>query len=71
MDKRIAWLESRKLSKGQRVQARVCDLSNLKSRHGTLVEGTIIEDTDGMFEVFDIDCDGEIVLVFYPEKILT
>ena len=65
------WLDSRKLTKGQRVKARICNFRD-RERHNTLIEGTIIEDTDGMFEVFKIHDDaGNAVMVFYPEEVLT
>ena len=63
-----SWLESRRLSKGQKVRARICDMKD-RNRNGTLIEGTVIEDTNGFFEVFEIlDLEGNRVTVFYPEE---
>lgn len=63
-----SWLESQRLRKGQKVRARICDFKD-KSRNGTLIEGTVIEDTDGLFEVFEIlDLENNRVTVFYPEE---
>lgn len=67
----MSWLESRKLTKGQRVRARICDFRD-RERNNTLIEGTVIEDTDGFFEVFEIHDDaGNAVTVFYPDEVLT
>lgn len=55
------------LKKGQRVRAKLC---TFKEDHGTEVEGTVTEDTDGMFEVFEIDVNGNPTMVFYPSEVL-
>jgi hypothetical protein len=64
------WRKSRALKKGQRVLATKLDHRKPLSEAET-VEGTVLEDTDGMFEVFDIDVDGVKTKVFYPREILS
>jgi hypothetical protein len=64
------WLKSRALKKGQRVRATKLEHGKPFDQRET-VEGTVIEDTDGFFEVFSIDVDGVQTKVFYPTEILS
>jgi hypothetical protein len=64
------WLTTRALKKDQRVRAYRCDFRKPFSEREE-VEGTVIKDTNGMFEVLDIDVNGVKTVVFYPHEILS